>query len=337
MEIVKQVHERSLVAWAKDRPEVVVFSGDLTGSTEIALFKQTYPDRFYSMGLAEQNMMSWAGGMAREGYVPFVHTFAVFMYRRAYDQIAMSIAYPGAKVRIVGFLPGITTPGGVSHQAIEDISVMRSLPNMSVVEMGDATEVESVLDAVDKIEGPVYLRMLRGEIPRLFDPKTPFAFNKARLLQEGNDLCVISSGICTQEAIKAVQFLQEQGISVSHLHISTLKPFTDPLVVDTIRNSRHGVITLENHTVIGGLGTCVAEVMAENGIGKPLYRMGIRDHFAHGASREFLMRECEIDALALIQKAGQVVGRSFAVDANQLATEKYDKSYVAHQQLDAMG
>ncbi|HWR60468.1 MAG TPA: transketolase C-terminal domain-containing protein, partial [Clostridia bacterium] len=334
MEVVKQVHEKNLVAWAKDHPEAVVFSGDLTGSTEIALFKDTYPERFYSMGLGEQNMMSWAGGMAREGYVPFVHTFAVFMYRRSYDQIAMSIAYPGVKVRIIGFLPGITTPGGVSHQAIEDISVMRSLPNMSVVEMGDATEVETVLDAIDKIEGPVYLRMLRGEIPRLFDPKVPFELNKARLLQEGNDLCIISSGICTQEAIKAVQFLQEQGISISHLHISTLKPFTDPLIVDTIKSSKYGVITLENHTVIGGLGTCVAEVMAENGIGKLLCRLGIQDHFAHGASREYLMRECGIDALALIQKAGQVVGKFFSVDAGELTAEKYSKSYVAQQQLD---
>ncbi len=337
MEMIKQVHERNLVAWAKDRPEVVVFSGDLTGSTEIALFKQTYPERFFSMGLGEQNMMSWAGGLAREGYVPFVHTFAVFMYRRAYDQIALSIAYPGAKVRIVGFLPGITTPGGVSHQAIEDISIMRSLPNMTVVEMGDATEVETVLDAIDKVDGPVYLRMLRGELPRLFDAKIPFELNKARLLHKGNDLCVISSGICTREAIKAVQFLQEQGLSISHLHVSTLKPFSDPLIADTIRSSKHGVITIENHTVIGGLGTCVAEVMAENGIGIPLCRLGIQDHFAHGASLEYLMHECEIDALALIQKAGQVMGKSFSVDAREFAAEKYNKSYVAHQQLDAMG
>ena len=180
-------------------------------------------------------------------------------------------------------------------------------------------------------------RMLRGELPRLFDAKIPFELNKARLLHKGNDLCVISSGICTREAIKAVQFLQEQGLSISHLHVSTLKPFCDPLIADTIRNSRHGVITMENHTVIGGLGTCVAEVMAENGIGIPLCRLGIQDHFAHGASLEYLMRECEIDALALIQKAGQVMGMSFSVDAREFAAEKYNKSYVAHQQLDAMG
>jgi transketolase len=145
MEMFSKVHERNIVAWAKDKPNVIVLSADLTSSTEINLFKNTYPERFFSMGIAEQNMMSFAGGLSREGFIPLVHTFAVFIYRRAYDQIAMSIAYPNLPVKMFGFLPGITTPGGATHQAIEDIAVMRALPNMTVLECGDVTDVESVL------------------------------------------------------------------------------------------------------------------------------------------------------------------------------------------------
>ena len=143
-----RVHAKNLVRWAADKPKVLVLSADLTSSTEIDLFRDTYPDRFLSMGIAEQNMLSFAGGLAREGFIPFVHTFAVFIYRRAYDQIAMSVAYPNLPVRMIGFLPGITTPGGATHQAIEDIALMRSLPNMTVLECGDATEVETVLDVM---------------------------------------------------------------------------------------------------------------------------------------------------------------------------------------------
>src|SRR5271157_3508986 len=160
MEILSRVHAKNLVRWAKDRPNVLVLSADLTSSTEIDLFKETYPDRFISLGVAEQNMLSFAGGLAREGFLPFIHTFAVFIYRRAYDQLAMSVAYPCLPVRMFGFLPGITSPGGASHQAIEDIAMMRSLPNMTVVECADATEIEGVLDVVQALPGPVYVRML---------------------------------------------------------------------------------------------------------------------------------------------------------------------------------
>src|SRR3989304_10256687 len=180
MEILSKLHAKNLVKWAKDKPEVLVLSADLTSSTEIDLFRDAYPDRFISFGVAEQNMMSFAGGLAREGFFPFVHTFAVFIYLRAYDQIAMSISYPNLPVRMFGFLPGVTTPGGATHQAIEDIAVMRALPNMTILEVGDATDVESVLDAIHPVEGPGYVRMLRGEIPRLFDPAAPLRLGQAR-------------------------------------------------------------------------------------------------------------------------------------------------------------
>jgi transketolase len=318
MEIRTRVHYHNLVEWAKDKPEVVVLSADLTSSTEIDLFRDTYPERFFSMGIAEQNMLSFAGGLAREGYFPFVHTFAVFIYRRAYDQIAISIAYPNLPVRMFGFLPGIMTPGGATHQAIEDISIMRSLPNMTILECGDATDVESVLDVAHQVNGPVYVRMLRGEIPRLFNAGEPMIFGKARTLSQGTDVVILSSGICTEEAIRAVTALKKQGLSIQHMHISTLKPFNDPEVMAAIFQAKYGVITFENHSIIGGLGTIVAEQIAEAGLGVKLIRIGIKDTFLHGASRKYLAREYEIDALALIKEVERLVGTKFGISEADL-------------------
>ncbi len=319
MEILKKLHARNLVEWAKDKPQVVVLSADLTGSTEIDLFRDSYPDRFYSMGMAEQNMMSFAGGLAREGFFPFVHTFAVFLYRRALDQISMSVAYPNLPVRLFGFLPGLTTPGGATHQATDDIAVLRALPNMTILETGDATDVESVLDVAHSINGPVYIRMLRGEIPRLFDRSLPMRLGTARVLSIGDDITVFSSGICTEEVMRVSQVLRVRGVSLQHLHISTLKPFNGPEALAAAANARFGVITLENHTIIGGLGACVAEVMAGAGLGKKLVRLGLRDTYAHGASLRYLLREYRIDAAALLAEIEKLMGRSFGISEYELA------------------
>ena len=318
MEILTKVHARNLVAWAKDKPEVLVLSADLTSSVEVDLFQQVYPDRFLSMGLTEQNMMSFAGGLAREGFTPFIHTFAVFIYRRAYDQIIASVAYPNLRVRLVGFLPGILTPGGITHQAIEDVSLMRAVPNMTVLEVGDATEIETVLDVAQAVDGPVYIRMLRGEVPRLFDPSEPLVLNHARQLSRGSDVTLISSGICTEEALRATAALKMRGVSIHHLHVSTHKPFDDPVILESCAAPRLGVITMENHTIIGGLGSAVAETMAENGIGKKLVRIGLRDVFAHGASRPYLMREYGLDALALVRTIEKLLGEPLGIDEKDL-------------------
>jgi transketolase len=316
-EIVTRVHAKNLVKWAADKPKVLVLSADLTSSTEIDLFRDTYPDRFLSMGIAEQNMLSFASGLAREGFIPFVHTFAVFIYRRAYDQIAMSVSYPNLPVRMIGFLPGITTPGGATHQAIEDVALMRALPNMTVLECGDATEVESVLEVIEKINGPVYVRMLRGEIPRLFH--SPMVFGKARVLCEGSDITILTSGIMTEEAMRAVQALQKRGVSIQHMHISTLKPFNDESVIDAIARSRFGVITMENHTIVGGLGTIVAEKMADRGMAQKLVRIGLRDTFSHGASKQYLLKEHGMDALSLISEVEKMVDQRFNISEDELA------------------
>jgi len=318
MEILSKVHAKHLVTWAKERPQVVVLSADLTSSTEIDLFRDCYPERFFSMGMTEQNMLSVAGGLAREGYVPFIHTFAVFMYRRALDQLAMSIAYPNLPVRLVGFLPGIMTPGGVTHQAIEDVAIIRAIPNMTILECGDATDVESVLDVTETVSGPVYIRMLRGEIPRLFPQNQPMRLNRSRLLSEGSDVTLLSSGICTEEALRAIAVLQQRGVGVEHRHVSTLKPFTDPELLGSLEKSRYGVITMENHTVIGGLGSAVAELMTDHGLGRRLIRMGLPDQFAHGASPRYLLREYHMDARGLVDQVEALVGTSLHIGDEEL-------------------
>jgi transketolase len=319
MTIVRRPHAVNLVRWARDRPRVLVLSADLTSSCEANDFRDEYPERFFSMGMAEQNLMGFAGGLAREGFVPFVHTFAVFICRRPFDQVAMSIGYPNLPVRLIGFLPGITTPGGVTHQAIDDVALMRAIPNMTILECGDATDVESVLDVTEGIDGPVYVRMLRGEVPRLFPAYAPMVWRQSRVLAEGDDLLVLSSGICTEEALRAVAVLRQRGLSMAHLHVSTLKPFDDPNVVSALRRRRRGVVTLENHSIVGGLGSAVAETMAELGVGNRLVRLGLRDEYAHGASRAYLMNKYGIDALGLVAAVEALLGERFHVEPAELA------------------
>jgi transketolase len=318
MQTMTRVYAKKLVEWAKDKPEVLVLSADLTENTEIDLFREAYPDRFLSMGMTEQNIVSFSGGLAREGFVPFFHTFAIFIYRRALDQISMSVAYPNLKVRLVGFLPGITTPGGATHQATDDIAILRALPNMTILEPGDANEVSQVLNVTEEINGPVYIRQLRGEVPILFNPKEPMQFCRARVLNKGTDITLFSSGICTEEAMRSIFVLERHGVSIQHLHVSTHKPFSDPLVLAAAGQSKYGVITMENHTIIGGLGSEIAEVMAEHGIGKNLVRIGLKDTYAHGASRAYLMHNYELDALSLVKAVEKMVGEDLNITETDL-------------------
>ncbi len=319
MEIVKRPHANNLVKWAKDKPDVVVFSADLTSSCEVDDFRNTYPDRFFSMGVAEQNMVSWAAGMAKEGYVPLVHTFGVFIYRQALHQIIVSVAYSALPVKFFGFLPGILTPGGMTHQSTEDIAVLRSIPNMVILECGDATEVETVLDVAYRTPGPVYIRMLRGEVPRLFSSDEPFALDRVRVLSEGKDIAILSSGICTEEALRVTALLKRQGVDVQHLHVSTHKPFNDPVILDSITKVKYGVITMENHTIIGGLGSNVAEKMAEIGSNIRLIRLGLKDVFAHGASRTYLMKKYGLDAMALVRAVEELMDTTLHVTDEELS------------------
>jgi transketolase len=316
--VVTKPHLENFVTWAADKPEVIVLSADLTNSCEINKFRDTFPERFFSVGMAEQNMLSFASGLAREGFEPWLHTFSVFLYRRSLDQLQLSVAYPNLPVRLVGFLPGITTPGGVSHQAIDDLNVLRGIPNMTILEMGDATEVESMLDVAHAIKGPVYIRMLRGEVLRIFPQSDPMIFNHARVLSQGTDVTILTSGIATEEALRSIPILQREGIKVNHLHVSTIKPFTDPQVLDALHSSKYGVITIENHSVIGGLGTCVAELISEHGIGKRLLKLGLQDTYSHGASQKYLLREHEMDAIALVASVESLMGLKLNISSDEI-------------------
>lgn len=327
VEMVRRPHVENFIRWSADKPKVVVLAADLTNSCEVGNWRDTYPDRFFSMGMAEQNMMGFASGLAREGFEPWIHTFAVFIYRRPYDQLAMSIAYPNLPVRFMAFLPGITTPGGVTHQAIEDVAIMRATPNMTVLETGDATEVEKIIDVAHNVDGPVYVRFLRGDMPRLFPKDEPMQLNKNRVLSRGDDVTIITAGITTEEAMRATSALQKQGVSVHHLHIHTHKPFTDPQILEAIEAAKHGVITLENHTIIGGLGSAVAEVMADNGVGKKLIRLGLRDKYAHGASRAYLMHKYHLDAAALIDAVEKLMKQQLNISESDLTAVRVQETY----------
>ncbi len=322
VEMVSRPYASAFEKFAVGKPEILCLSADLTSSCEVDGFRDRHPDQFISLGMAEQNMMSFAGGLALAGYRPFIHTFGVFMYRRPYDQLMASVAYPRRKVRLMGFLPGITTPGGMTHQAIEDISVMRSIPNMTILETGDATEVESICEAADSIDGPVWCRVLRGSVPRLFS--TPIKVGEMRELSLGTDVLVVTSGICTEEALRARSALQQAGISIRHLHLHTIKPFNSRALLDHISSVKHGVVVLENHVTEGGVGSLVAETMADAGAGKRLIRLGLKDTYAHGGSRPYLMRYYGLDAMALVKAIEDLTAQKFDITEQDLDSARID-------------
>lgn len=327
MEMVNRPYAAAFESYAVQHPEVLCLSADLTSSCEIDGFRDRHPEQFLSMGMAEQNMLSFAGGLGLAGFRPFIHTFGVFLYRRPYDQLMASIAYPRRKVRLMGFLPGVTTPGGMTHQAIEDISIMRTIPNMTVLETGDATEVEGIVEAADSIDGPVYCRVLRGSVPRLFD--SPLKVGEMRVLSEGTDVLVITAGITTEEAIRARGALDKAGVSVRHLHLNTLKPFDAEAILAHAASVKHGIVTLENHLVAGGIGSMTAEALAEAGLGKRMIRLGLQDTYAHGGSRPYLMKYYGLDAMALIHAIEELIGQKTGIDEAALEAVRVDAVHSA--------
>ncbi|HZD67922.1 MAG TPA: transketolase C-terminal domain-containing protein [Actinomycetes bacterium] len=293
----------ALVELAKQRPEVVCLSADLTRQCEVDLFRDVIPERFVNVGMAEQNLMGIAGALAREGFIPFVHSFGVFCTRRPYDQVAMAIAYPDLPVRLIGFMPGLSSPGGPSHQAIDDVALMRALPNMTVVDVADAVETSQVVPAIADLPGPAYLRLKRGEIPVVFDAADHVLdLGSAQVLLRGGDVAVIAGGMMLPAAIVAADVLAQHGVEASVLNVPVVKPLDATTVLDACASAR-GVVVAENHSVIGGLGSAVAEALAEAGLGRPLRRVGVRDVFAGGArtagylfDRHALSTQAVIDA-----------------------------------------
>ena len=307
---VLKPYGRALVELARERPEILCLTGDLTRQTEVDLFQREIPERFIHAGMAEANMISMAGALARRGFLPFVHTFGVFATRRPLDQIINCVAYPRLPVRIVGFMPGVSSPGGPSHQAIDDVALMRAIPNMTVVDVADATQITAALPLLTDVPGPVYLRLKRGEIPVIFGEDHEFSLSKAQVLNEGGDLAVIASGMMLPAALSAAGALGAAGARVSVLNVPVIKPLDTETVIRVVSGAA-AVITAENHSVIGGLGSAVAEAMAEAGLGRPLRRIGLRDTFAEGArTPSFLFRKYGLGTQDIVDCAWELLHRA---------------------------
>jgi transketolase len=292
-----KAYGQALVELARARPEVVCIGADLTGPTETDLFRDELQARFFNIGMAEANAVGIAAGMARSGDVPFVHTFSVFASRRAYDQIAMQVAYPRLNVKLIGFMPGLTTPGGVTHQAIEDLALMRALPNLTVVEPADATQTRAAVTAIADFDGPVYLRLKRGEVPVLAD--RPFRLGAVEVLRDGTDAVIFACGLMVTLALAAAEQLGHEGKSVAVVNVHTLKPL-DAEAICAIAARTGAVVTAENHSVIGGLGSAVAQALLAAGVPCRGAQVGIADTFAEGASPGYLFAKYGLDTAAIV-------------------------------------
>ena len=279
----------ALVELGRRRDDVVVLSADLAKYTDVLPFAEAFPDRFFQVGMAEANMMGIAGGLAKTGFLPIAVTYGVFATRRAYDQVAMALSTGPSCGIIVAFLPGITTPFRATHQAIDDLALMRSLPRMTVVDPADATELMAALDFAVAQPGPVYIRGLRGTVAQLFEPDR-FELRTREVLS-GGEFGLISTGLGCQWALEAAELLDGR---VSLLHAPVLKPLDSDAVYEYC--SRFAVVTtLENHSVVGGLGTAVSEAVAARGLATRVRRLGVPDRWAPAGSLDHIRRELGLD------------------------------------------
>ena len=271
---------KALVELAAQRPDIVGMTADLSKYTDLHLFAQAYPERFFQMGMAEQLLMGAAGGMAKAGLTPFATTYAVFATRRAYDFIHQVIAEENLDVKIVCALPGLTTGYGPSHQAAEDLALMRAMPGMMVIDPCDAHEIEQVVPVIAAHQGPVYMRLLRGHVPLVLDEYGyQFELGKAKMIRDGRDVLFISTGIMTMRALEAAKALQQDQVDAAVLHVPTLKPLdTETILREAARPGRLLVVA-ENHSTIGGLGEAVAGELMRAGIHPTFRQIALPDAF----------------------------------------------------------
>jgi transketolase len=288
--------------------KIVALTADLGKYTDLYPFKEAFPQRYFQIGMAEQNLFGVAGGMARTGLIPFATTYGVFATRRANEQIAVDINYGRANVKIICGLPGLTTFAGPTHQAIEDLAIMRAMPGMTVLDPCDAVELYQATRAIAEFDGPVYMRLQRGEVPVFFDVNTyKFELGRAKVLNsDGEDLLIISLGLMTRHALEAVLALEQEGIKATLIHVNTLKPFDSELILEQI-SKIPAVVTCENHTVIGGLGSSVAELAALHGVPLTLRMVGVPDVYATCGSTPYLFRKYGLDSAAIIERCKEAL------------------------------
>ena len=285
----RKSYGEALEQLGKENPNVVVLDADLAGATKTDMFAKQFPNRFFDMGIAEANMMATAAGFATCGKIPYASTFAVFAAGRAYDQIRNSICYPNLNVKICATHCGVTVgEDGATHQMIEDLSLMRTLPNMTVMSTSDDTQTKWAVKEISKIQGPVYLRLARFATPLIYDENQKFEIGKMVQIGEGTDASIFATGVTVSEAIKAQEELKKEGINIRVIDVHTIKPIDQQMIIKCAKETKK-LISIEDHNIIGGLGSAISEVLTEQYPTK-LTRLGIKDTFGKSGKAEELMK-----------------------------------------------
>lgn len=297
---MRKAFGENLVKLGEKNSKIVVMDADLACSTQTKLFKNKFPDRFFDCGIAEQDMLATAAGLASEGKIPFVASFAVFVTGRTYDQIRNSICYPKFGVKIIGTHGGITVgEDGATHQALEDISLMRGLPNMTVVVPADSKECEEVIKFAETYNKPMYIRVARSNVVNIFDENYHFNINKAVILEEGSDVSIFTNGETLAEVLIAAEELKKHNISAEVVNVPVVKPLDTETIINSAKKTNF-VITVENHSIIGGLGSAVCEALSENYPTK-IHRIGINDEFGQSGTANELMKHYKLDSDSLVE------------------------------------
>jgi len=303
---LRKVYTKKLIEIAENDDRIVVLEADLGKASGTIPFRERFPDRFIDVGVAEANLMGIASGLAVMGMIPFAHSFTPFATRRAFDQITISIAYSKLNVKIGGTDPGVAAElNGGTHMSFEDAGIMRNLPGMIVVEPADSVQLLSLLPQIISVDSPVYMRLDRKNSRLLFPEKTEFTLGKIHKIRDGNDVTIICSGIMIENSIKAATLLENEGIYARVLNMHTLKPIDRETVVKAAMETG-AIVTAENHSIINGWGSAVAEVLAEE-YPVPMRRIGIRDHFGEVGKREFLLKKYKMTAEDIVKAAKEVI------------------------------
>lgn len=296
----------ALIEAARSDPRILGLTADLAKYTDLDVFGQTFPDRYIQVGMAEQNLIGMAAGLARTGFIPFATCYCTFVTRRAYDFIAIAVAEARANVKIVAALPGITTGYGSTHQGIEDLALMRAVPGLVVIDPCDATEIQQAVRIIADYDGPVYMRLLRGRVKQVFEPDNHrFELGKAALLRRGKDITLIGTGVMTDRALQVRDRLKDDGIRATVLHVPTVKPLDRESVLEASEATGR-VLTLENHTTVGGLGSAVIDVLATEGLDVKIRKIGIPDVFVECGSVPFLTEKYGL-SVSRIEEAARIL------------------------------
>lgn len=291
----------ALAELGSENKNVVVLDADLSGATKTSVFAKKFPDRFFDVGIAEQDLMGTATGMATFGKIPYVSTFAVFAAGRAYDQVRNTIAHTNSSVKICATHAGITVgEDGATHQMLEDIGMMKAIPNMAVICPSDDTQTKWIIKEISKIDGPVYVRLSRLATPVIYEEDNQFEIGKGVQIGNGTDATIIATGVTVAEALKAQEILKGKGIDVRVVDMHTIKPIDKELIIKCAKETKR-IITIEDHSTIGGLGSSVCDVLSENYPTK-VEKMGINDKFGESGKAEELMRFYGIDAQTIVEK-----------------------------------